>query len=251
VADVAAVITAHAEGAMAGISLRSLLDNVGAGRDAGLDVEVLVMLDNADVPTQRAFADAERHGARLERVGYADQGLVRNHAVELVTADYVSFLDADDLWSHNWLTEAYEMCTSGPGHVIAHPEVNWFFDNQQNVYFLPDQTDPAWDPAFLRVANPWDALCMAPRTAHLTHPYSRRGVAIGYAYEDWHWNQETVLGGYVHRVAPGTIHFKRRRRESQFVSARAHRVLTRPSRFLDYAWWREGGASSSPGAARS
>ena len=244
--DIAAIITAHGEGVMAGISFRSLLDSVAVGRDAGLDIEILVMLDNADVATQRAFAEAGRHGARVERVAYADQGLVRNHAVELTTAEYVAFLDADDLWSANWLVDGHRMCADDAGRTIAHPELNWFFGNQQNLYFLPDQDDPAWDPAFLRVANPWDALCLAPRAAHLSHPYSRRAVAAGYAYEDWHWNQETVLGGYVHRVVPETIHFKRRRGESQFVTARTRQVLTRPSELHDYEWWSERDRSTRP-----
>ena len=43
---------------------------------------------------------------------------------------------------------------------------------------------------------------------------------------------------------PETIHFKRRRKESQFVVARTRQVLTRPSEFQDYAWWHAGTAPS-------
>lgn len=237
--DLAAVITAHAEGALAGISLRSLLDSVAAARRAGLAVEVLALLDNATPATREAFAEADRLGVTVEEVSYADQGLVRNHAVGRTSADYVAFLDADDLWSENWLVDGHRVCADDPGRVIAHPELNWFFDNQHNLYFLPDQTDPGFDPAFLRIANPWDALCVAPRAAHVDHPFSRRAVEDGYAYEDWHWHLETFAGGFVHRVAPETIHFKRRRQDSQFVRARARSVLTRPSALLDYAWWQD------------
>jgi glycosyltransferase involved in cell wall biosynthesis len=237
--DLAAIITAHNEGALAGISLRSLLEAVAVARDGGLSVDVLVMLDDPDPATVRAFSEVEAHGARVEQVSFADQGLVRNRAVELSTADYVAFLDGDDLWTENWLLDGHRMCASDPGRVIGHPELNWFFDNQHNLYFLPDATDPAFDPALLRTANPWDALCIAPRAAHLDHPYSERAVKEGYAYEDWHWNQETFLAGFVHRVVPETIHFKRRRRQSQFVDARAHQVLTRPSRLHAWDWWAE------------
>ena len=66
-----------------------------------------------------------------------------------------------------------------------------------------------------------------------------RAVADGYAYEDWHWMLETYRDGYVHRVVPETIHFKRRREGSQYVQARARSVLTRPSELLDFAWWQE------------
>ena len=226
---------------MAGLSFRSLLDAVGVARDGGLDVEVLVVLDNPTAATTAAFAEAERHGARIAEVSYADQGKVRNHAVGLARADRVAFLDGDDLWSENWLVDAYATCTRAddPDRVIGHPELNWFFENQQNLYFLPDQTDPEFDPALLRIANPWDALCLAPRAAYVDHPFAARAVADGYAYEDWHWMLETYLAGYVHRVVPETIHFKRRREGSQYVQARARSVLTRPSELLDFAWWQE------------
>jgi len=237
-ADVAAIITAHAEGVLAGLSFRSLLDAVAVARAGGLDVEVLVVLDNPTEATRAAFAEADQHGATVAEVSFADQGKVRNHAVGLVSAAHIAFLDGDDLWSENWLVDAHRTC-AGDDRVIGHPELNWFFENQQNLYFLPDQTDPAFDPALLRIANPWDALCLAPRAAYLEHPFSARAVADGYAYEDWHWMLETYLGGYVHRVVPETIHFKRRREGSQYVQARARSVLTRPSELHDFAWWQE------------
>lgn len=251
--DLAAIVTAHAEGALAGISLRSLLDATALARQEGLAVEVLAVLDNPTPATREAFTDAERHGVTVEEVAYADQGLVRNHAVGLTTADHVAFLDGDDLWSENWLVDGHRLCVAegtGRRRVIAHPELNWFFDNQHNLYFLPDQTDPDFDPAFLRVANPWDALCIAPRAAYVEHPFTPRAVEEGYAYEDWHWNLETFQGGFVHRVVPGTIHFKRRRKDSQFVRARARSVLPRPSAVLDYAWWAEREGRPEAGAGR-
>jgi glycosyltransferase involved in cell wall biosynthesis len=242
--QVAAILTAYAEGVMAGLSFRSLLDAVAVARADGIDVEVLVVLDNPTDATRTAFSEAEEHGAAVAEVSYADQGKVRNHAVGLTRAGHIAFLDGDDLWSENWLVDAYRMCVEGEGgadqdRVIGHPELNWFFENQQNLYFLPDQTDPAFDPALLRIANPWDALCLAPRAAYVEHPFAERAVADGYAYEDWHWMLETYRDGYVHRVVPETIHFKRRREGSQYVQARARSVLTRPSELLDFAWWQE------------
>ena len=239
-ADVSAIITAHAEGPLAGPSFRNLVDTVAAARRDGLEVDVLVVLDNPDAATLETFAEAEQHAARVEQVSYADHGLVRNHAARLVDSDYIAFLDGDDLWSENWLTEAHKVCQRDPGKVIAHPEVNWFFGESGFLYFLPDQTDPDFDLAYLRVANPWDALCMAPVAAYTDVPHSKRAIAEGFAFDDWHWNMETLDAGFVHRVVPETIHFKRRRAGSQFTVANANRSLTRPSPMLDYAWWEEG-----------
>lgn len=233
--DISAILTAHAEGALAALSLRSFLEASAVARDAGLTVELLVVLDNPDPATVEALSAARRLGCEVQRVAFADQGLVRNHGVKAVGGDFIAFLDGDDLWSENWLVEAHRVCRSTPGQVIAHPEVNWFFGNSPWLYFLPDQTD-GFHPSLMRVANPWDALCMAPAAAYAEVPFSRRAITDGYAFEDWHWSMETFAAGYVHRVAPGTIHFKRRREGSQFMEARANRSLTRPSPVLTYAW---------------
>lgn len=238
--DITAVITAHAEGTLAGLSLRSLIEAVDQARAAGLSVECLAVLDNPDPATVEAVADAAPPDCRVERVSRADQGRVRNDAVGFAGGEYVAFLDGDDLWSSNWLTDAYAVCGADAGRVIAHPEVNWFFGDATNLHFLPDQADPDFDAfAYTRVANPWDALCLAPAAAYHEVPFASRAIADGIAYEDWHWNMDTLVAGYRHRVVPETIHFKRRRGGSQFAQANANRSLTPPSPMLDYTWLAE------------
>lgn len=234
--DVSAVITAHREGAMAGVSLRSLLSAAERAQGAGIDVEVLVFLDNPDDTTQAVFADVETAGWRVNTVSFADQGQVRNLAATEARGRYVAFLDGDDLWSENWLVEGLALCERDPGRIIAHPEVNWFFETNNNLFFHVDQTDPHFDPHFLRVGNYWDALCLAPRQAYLDHPFADRAVAEGFAYEDWLWNMETLEAEYVHRVAPDTLHFKRRRPGSQTLVASVSKCITRLHPRQTWAW---------------
>jgi hypothetical protein len=131
------------------------------------------------------------------------------------------------------------MCASDPGRIIAHPELDWVFNHQCYVLFHADQTDPEFDLAFLRIGNYWDAMCMAPREAYARHRFGRRAVADGFAYEDWHWNIDTLTSGFVHRVVPETVHFKRRREGSQTREAFGNQCLTRPSPFYDYARFAE------------
>jgi len=234
--DITAVLTAHREAAMAGVSLRSMIEAVAAAERGGIDVEMLVMLDNPDPMTRAVFSDADVHGWSVHEVSYADQGKVRNDAVRTSRGRYIAFLDGDDLWSENWLVEAHALCESEPGKVIAHPEVNWFFDNNSNIFFHADQTDGSFDPHFLRFANYWDALCLAPREAYEEFPYSVRAVKDGFAYEDWLWSIETLDAGYIHRVATDTIHFKRRQQASQNLDAVKNKCLTRPHSFFSYEW---------------
>jgi glycosyltransferase involved in cell wall biosynthesis len=230
------ILTGHNEGPLIGLTFRSMLDAVAAAREAGIAVEMLVVLDKPDAATLEALSEAEQHGCRVEQVSFpaSDHAGVRNHAVELAQGEYVAFLDGDDLWTENWLVDAYAMCRTDPGRVIAHPEADWIFDNGSNLWFLLDQTDPAFDPAYLRVFNYWDVLCLAPRAAYLDHPREPRAIEAGFAYEDWHWNLKTLGAGYVHRVVPETIHFKRRRRTSQLTVAIGNRSLTPDHPLLTY-----------------
>jgi glycosyltransferase involved in cell wall biosynthesis len=236
--DISAILTAHAEGTTVGVSFRSMLAAVSVAREADLDVEMLVALDRPDEATREMLAEVESQGARLLEVSHGDQAPVRNDTVRESRGRFIAFLDGDDLWAENWLVEAHALCANEP-RTIAHPYADWVFGEGHALSLPPDQTDPEFDPALLRIANPWDALCLAPRTAYVEHPFAKRAVADGYAYEDWHWMLETYLTGYVHRVVPETIHFKRRREGSQYVQARARSVLTRPSELLDFAWWQE------------
>lgn len=236
--DIAAILIAHAEGSMAGISFRSMLAAVRVAAEAGLDVEMLVVLDQPDEATREMLAGVDRHGARLLEVSYGDQAPVRNHAVRESRGRFIAFLDGDDLWAENWLVAAHALCAAEAG-TIAHPYADWVFGESRSLSFPPDQTDPQFDPATLRVTNAWDALCLAPREAYLDHPFQARALDQGYAFEDWVWNLDTVRAGYVHRVVPDTIHFKRSRSGSQFRRATANRSTTRPTPFHDYAWLQE------------
>lgn len=237
--DITAVITGHREGVMAGVSIRSFLDCIDFAKTRGVSVEVLGVLDRPDRKTRDVFSALSELGHRVIELDFGDQGQARNCAVERSSGKYVAFLDGDDLWSLNWLVEALKVCEDSPGKVICHPEYNWFFDQNSNVLLMTDDRDPFYQENFLRFANYWDALCLAPRQAHLDAPYCARDVAGGFAYEDWHWNCETVSLGYRHWVATDTIHFKRRRKDSQTLRASAAKVLQKRTRLLDYGWQRD------------
>lgn len=236
--DITAILTAHAEGTTVGVSFRSMLAAVRVATEAGLDVEKLVVLDEPDEATREMLAEVDTQGARLLEVSYGDQAPVRNHAVRESRGRFIAFLDGDDLWTENWLVAAHALCAAEP-RTIVHPYADWVFGESRFLSLPPDQTNPQFDPATLRVTNAWDALCLAPREAYLDHPFQARDLAHGYAFEDWLWNLETVQAGYVHRVVPDTIHFKRSRPGSQFRLASTNQSMTHPAPLQDYAWLHE------------
>ncbi len=236
--DISAILTAHGEGVLAGISLHATVDAMRRAENDGLSCELIVVLDRPDAITREMFSTLPPGGwrTRVEQVDFGDQGMARNHAVGLAAGSHVAFIDADDLWSENWLVEAWKLCGRDPARIIAHPELDWFFQENGNLFFHIDQTDPDFDPLMLRFINCWDALCMAPRKACLEVPFPSRDIDTGFAFEDWQWNCETLEKGYVHRVVPDTIHFKRRRRVSQNIQASGRRALVRRTALFRYDW---------------
>ena len=234
---ISVVITAHKEGLVAGPTIRSMLEAVKAAEDAGHTVKCYAFLDRASEMTRTMFTQVNAIELDVREVDFGDQGLVRNAAIECVSGDFVAFLDADDLWSHNWLPLAHSECESDPRNVIVHPELNIFFEGHESALLKPDMRDPNFSVAGLRMVNYYDALCFAHRSIYERFPYATRDIEHGFAYEDWQWVAETIAGGVLHYVAKGTVHFKRRRLQSQNRAAVARGVIHRPTALSHYSWY--------------
>jgi glycosyltransferase involved in cell wall biosynthesis len=212
--DITAVLIARDEGPRIGVALHSLLDSARGARDAGLDVEQVVVLADASAGTRWALDGVETHGVRLLTVdhgGSGDPGAVRNAAAAAATGEYVALLDGDSVWSENWLAAAHALCATEPGRLIAHPEIHWFFEQGRELYFPPDQDEPGFDPAVLRFGNCWDAQAMASASVYRDVPFAEIGGPAVPGQPDWDWSTATLAAGLRHRVVPETVNFRRRR----------------------------------------
>jgi hypothetical protein len=209
--DISAVLIAGDEGPRSGISLHSALEAADAARQAGLEVEVLVVLGGASYGTREALSEATDRGARVEAIDAVDPGAVRNYAAAAAAGGHVALLDGGSVWSENWLTAAHAMCVTEPGRLIVHPEIHWFYEPGRELYFPPDQDDPDFDPAVLRLGNCWDAQAMAAASVYRDVPLPELGDQAAPGQLDWDWNAATIAEGLRHRVVPGTISFRRRR----------------------------------------
>ncbi len=224
--DVTAIITAHHEGVLAGVSLKSFKEAINAARIMGIAVQGLVVLDKPDDYTKSVFSDVqEQDGFDLLETDFGDQGRARSFAAQKAKGNYVAFLDGDDLWSVNWLMAAWNYYSEGYKNAILHPEFNWFFEGVSSVLIGVDQDDDLFDLEYLRFGNYWDAMCMAPKEIFESHPYCERDIKGGFAFEDWHWNCVTLEQGIKHKIVPDTIHFKRRRSNSQTIEASGNKSL--------------------------
>jgi glycosyltransferase involved in cell wall biosynthesis len=229
-ADLSLVVTVHDETLVCGPTMESAEQAVRSARDAGFSVQPIIALDNAppaaqDYFDQPAFAEWEHW-----RMREGDPGRVRNAVVPRTEGRYVAFLDADDLFSRNWLSRGLTYLEEARGRgerVIAHPELNVIFDGGTQLNHNVDQDSPLFTPYFLYVRNCYDTLCLAPREAHLDVPYGGRDIANGISREDWQFAVETMSRGWRHVVVPDTIIFKRRRDSSMMVESAGRGAMLR------------------------
>ena len=142
----------------------------------------------------------------------------------------IAFLDADDLFSENWLVDAVGVLTAAAERgerAIAHPELNMVFDGTRSILVnIPDDS-PLFTPHYLYVRHCYDSLLMAPREAHLEIPYVSRDVPNGLSFQDFQFTIESLDAGWRHLVVPDTIIFKRRRDYSLVTESNTRKSIVR------------------------
>lgn len=229
--DITVALTAHRESVLIGPTLRSAEAAIAAAEATGFTVERLIGLDCPNAETRNFLAQERLRSWRQIEYEHGDQGLVRNELARRATGRFLAFLDADDLFSENWLLNSANLLVGAEQkgrRLIVHPEINWIFEKNASVLIKTPQNDLSFVPEFFYFGNHYDALCIAQRNAYIETPYSQRDIVSGYAYEDMQWSIETMAKGWIHVVAPDTIIFKRRRSMSQTIRASQRKVVIRP-----------------------
>ena len=226
---VTAVLNGHREGLLAGMSIASFAEAIGEARGAGIEVQPIFLLDRPDALTRDVFAANPVAGGRTLVTDFGDPALARMHGAALGCGTYVTYLDADDLWSFNWITAATAMCEAAAVPFVAQSEMNWMFGGIHNFWIHADSTVDGFDPGYMTIGNYWDAMVFAWRQTVLDVPMEANAVKQGFGHEDWHWHTRLLLAGVAHRPVPGTIHMKRRRAGSQMALCEDNDVVPWPS----------------------
>jgi glycosyltransferase involved in cell wall biosynthesis len=236
--DISAILTCHAEGWLTHATKRSVEAAVAHAEKAGLNVEWLIVCDRPTADMLEYLSAHMPANARLETVDVGDPGCARNEAMALVSGKYLSFIDGDDIWSANWLSEAYRFAERYSKQCVVHCDLKVFFEREQFMAYNIDQESQEFKIDGLFEHNFWNPSCLALREVFLEHPYAKSDLANGLGYEDWYWNYEIVAAGILHKVAPGTVHGIRIKtwRPSQEGSSNALNCVTMPTKFFDLAF---------------
>lgn len=180
----------------------------------GLAVEVIIILDRADQLTRDVVQSQSEKEFRIVETSFADPGKARNFAVGMAEGRYVAFLDADDLWGENWLASAARIATTREDPIVWHPEVSIYFGATKNIFCHIDMEESEFQYAGLMIENYWTCLSFAAHEIYLQTPYPETDLQLGFGFEDWAWNMETISRGVIHKIVPGTGHIIRRKNES-------------------------------------
>lgn len=237
--DITVVITFHREGLLAHRSLLSLSRCRAAAEREGLVVEVVGTLDRADAETERVVRSYALPGRPdiVLPLDVGDLGQARNHAIRSAAGRWILICDGDDYLSEHFLLRCMQQARACGGETILHAELVILFDGWNAISWQSGDNDPAFDPACLLACNPWNSCSFAARTVYLGTPYVRaRPGESGFGFEDWHWNCETLAAGLRHRIAPGTVHYVRRKMRDSLNAAHAdqHSLIPR-TRLFDIA----------------
>jgi glycosyltransferase involved in cell wall biosynthesis len=212
--DISVILTAHREGILVGATAQSALAAVAVAAQAGLNCELIVVLDRADDLTTRTVRACFGASARIFETDYGDPGLARNHGIQAANGICATFLDGDDFWSENWLVECWKNSSLRPDAVF-HSACNLVFGLKRLLFWHIDSEIALCDHSYLDWTNYWDALSFARTGVYRRFPFRSNDLKLRFGHEDWHWNAWTVSEGVPHKPAAGTMHFKRARRGSQ------------------------------------
>jgi glycosyltransferase involved in cell wall biosynthesis len=227
--DITAIINLHREGELARSSLLSLMSAKKSAEAQGLQVQVVAVLDKADLTTRNVCRDFEGDGMSTVHCSFGDLGSARNAGISAALGEWIAFLDGDDLWCDQWLVRAHGCAMTDNRCIVWHPEVSLYFGEKESIFVHIDMEDTSFDLANLALRNYWTALAFARRKLHVEIPYPKNDLNLQLGYEDWGWNVQTIAVGAIHKVVPGTVHSIRVKKLSMIQQAAEGRAMPLPS----------------------
>ncbi|HSX30425.1 MAG TPA: glycosyltransferase [Candidatus Saccharimonadales bacterium] len=232
------IITTHAEGILLHKTLASVRRALKPLHDKHVSSEIIIHADDPSPATQE-YLGVHRQALADTRIfinHFGDLGLSRNFAVQKAHGTYVTFIDADDLMSREWLVRAHDFLEAhaAAGEYVAHSESTVEFGGIDAVVIKHGAINQATDTLLAVYANRWNSIIMAPRELLLSEPYTSNSP--GFGYEDWNLNCR-LIGRSVHNVLiPGTAIFVRRKDgQSEWLRQRQVRAVLAKNPTLGFA----------------
>lgn len=231
--DLSIIITAHNEGLIAHKTVRSILKAAQKLSVLNYSYEIIASIDNGTSETIEYFDSIKsKYSLRILDVSFGDLSTSRNNAIRNAKGEYVTFIDADDLMSENWLEAGLNTAARHPESII-HPEYSITFGDDNLIWKKRNSEDIQSDTLYMIDNNLWDSPCLANRKIFQNHPYYPNGN--GFGYEDKKFNSDTLADSISHIVAPQTLLFVRRKAAgSMLKGAIADKATLAPTKLMSY-----------------
>ncbi len=215
--DISVNITTHQEGHLLFRTLNAIdvaIDNL-IKQHNDLKVEVNISLDNYDELTHSIAQDYNFNKVKRKRlylVNFGDLAESRNNLARISNGKYISFFDGDDIFSSNYLKEAYDLAESDNNTQIVY-SVDYIviFGDQNHIAKRPIVEHGKLSSLQMFTSdNPVNSCIFAHNKVFEDEVYEPVVRGTGYGYEDWHFHTKLYNKGYEFKIIPNTILFYRR-----------------------------------------
>lgn len=200
--DIAAVLVARDEGALAGMSAASVEEAEAYARQAGFEVALLVVLGTADRETRHAVSELPDAGWTLVEADGNELDAIARATLSANGTTHVSFIRAGDLWSFTWLAEAATTAARAVEQTLVHAGFRWRFGDSSELEVFAGRSGTMPDLDRIRIADDYDTAFLAPRAA------LERAVSTD-ARSERDWRLALAAEGWTFVAAESTIHFQR------------------------------------------
>jgi glycosyltransferase involved in cell wall biosynthesis len=211
--DVSVCLFARNEGPWLYSSFTSIARSVAYAEKAGLSIDLVGVLYEPTELIEQVSQEFMGLPWRIIRLDTPNLGQARRTAAMASKGQHISFLDAGDLWSENWILAAVVASGRAAPAVWRHEAVmqaseDYFDPAGYMCTFQPDEGD-GYEYAAMLGENPFSSSFLAPREVIAAVPFPSEVPERGWHNVDSWWNCNVVGEGYGHRIVPETFLYRR------------------------------------------
>lgn len=216
------ILNVHKEGKILEYTLKNLKDviNYQANYKLWQNIELIVILDNADAITIEIVDKYKNMFNKLEYVNYFDLSKSRNHGIKIAKNNFILISDGDDFTSLNCLVEIFkeisiyynkilmvwEKLNEIPEseHIIIIHKYLMEFPNLYLQEYLDSNKNIVSNSLFNHF---YTSKILCYRSLLENNPYlSATGI---YGYEDWDFNNRMMSKGVKFKIANYILYYRR------------------------------------------
>jgi glycosyltransferase involved in cell wall biosynthesis len=234
---VTCVLNVHREQEILIPTLSSILRMLAFTQRMDMTSELVLVRDDSDGETKELasrFALAAGVPTAIIDVEQRDLAAARNAGIAAARGKFICLLDADDLYSENWVVAALAAIEKADGeNTVVHPALNVYFGSDRRYFQHPVWDSPDVPKLGLLFENYWTSLSFGRASLYQRIPFAGGDATTGFGFEDWHWNMQVIADGGTHIIAERTCHFIRLKEHGSLNKDSAdRRCLVRPSRLV-------------------